>query len=346
MASSGFIQNPFDPRDVYEDEVLSGEVARLPLKFKTEGLAFEAQGSWPFCVSFCVTKMMEEALKRKSGGVVWSLSQPQLFFHSGGSRTGSFFRANLETARTSGSVTYATLPMPLDIWDDSGFDQFRNVALDIPSDADKKITGYVRVNADRDSIKKAIMNYGMVMVGAVASGGYWKDRAVRPAGRDDDHATLLVGWDVDDAWFAFDSLQPNRDFNGYHTFHKDYEFRSVYAVTEIPSDWREMRDAARTPPPGNAQRYGKPRNFQLEADNGYRILNALKHFLPGRMVDRAGRYWSTLINGATYGDYTIQVPHKLIPFRAVPGDIVRDVETEFLTGKHLFNFDLMRGDQK
>lgn len=329
--ASGFIPNPFDARDYFEDEVLAGETGKLPAKFKTEKLKFEPQGSWPLCCSMATTKMVEEAIRRSSG-VNWDLSQPWLFFNSGGSRTGSFFRANLETAR-KGNVSYASLPMPDDPYDLSPFDSMALEARKIAPDASKRILGYVRVQTDRESLKKAIFNYGMVMVGVVASGGYWKDRKKRP-NKDDDHATLLVGWDVDDAWFGFDSLQPSKDFTGYHTFDKDYEFRTAYAITELPSNAKELVAEARKP--GNADRYGLPRNFQLEGDNGYRILNSLKRFLPPQMVDSAGRDWWKLINAATYGGWTVTEPHKLIPFRSVPGDIIRYVEHKFLTGKALF----------
>src|SRR3990167_5581125 len=213
MSKSGFIQDTLDIRDVWEDE-LAGEAipVALPPKYRTEDLVFEPQGSWPFCASFCVTKMTEYAIKKLRGDE-YELSQPQLFFQSGGGPNGSSFRSNLDTVKNRGAVPFSKLPMPKDLWDTSEFNVVKNMALAIPPDPTIRILGYVRVNPNREAIKEAIFKHGMVMVGVAASGGYWAYKATRPVGKPDDHATLLIGWEADGTWVAFDSLQPSKGFD-------------------------------------------------------------------------------------------------------------------------------------
>ncbi len=340
---SGFIQDTLDIRDVWDDELAGTPIpVALPPAYKTEGLLFEAQGSWPFCASFAVTKMVEHAIFKLRGDE-YELSQPHLFFHSGGGPTGSSFRANLDTAKNLGALPFGSFPMPKDIWDTSTFELYRRAALEIPTDPTIRILGYVRVNPDRQAIKEAIFKYGMCMVGVAASGGYWAEKAKRPANKQDDHATLLVGWEADGAWVAFDSLQPSRGFTGYHTFDKDYTFNSVYAVTELPADWKAQRDAARTPPPDNANRYGKPRDFGAEVKNANEMLDAFKKFNNRSVLEAAGRFWSIYTNSITYGGFSLSYYRFGVVWTA--GDIINDCYAWRRTGKHLFNFDKPRDQQ-
>jgi hypothetical protein len=177
------------------------------------------------------------------------------------------------------------------------------------------------------------------MVGVAASGGYWTDGAKRPAYKPDNHSVLLVGWDEDGSWWVFDSLQPFKGFTGYHRLDKDYEFQSAYVVTELPADWKERRDEARIAPAGPIDRYGKPRSLQAEIDAGYLIKNALERFVDKRVFDHAGSMWNLLVMAAAYGGWTITEGHPIWRWKKIPGDIVRDVEYHFLTGKHLIDFN-------
>lgn len=342
MPKSGLLPDVFDPRDVFEDE-LAGEAlaVALPPKYRTEDLVFEPQGSWPFCASFATTKMVEHALAKLHGDR-YELSQPHLFFHSGGGPGGSTFRGNLDTARNLGTRLFQDFPMPKDLYDLESFPQVREQALKLKPDPTMRIVGYVRITPNRDAIKEAIFKYGMVMVGVKAAGGYWGDRAKRPASSVDDHATLLVGWEPDGAWVAFDSLQPSRGFTGYHTLDKDYEFHSVYAVTELPKDWKEQRDKAREAPSNNAARYGKPRDFPAEVKFAAEMLEAFKKFNNQSVLEAAGRFWEQLIRAGVYGGYSLSYRKWGI---WQPGDLINFVYHYRRTGKQLFNLDKPRDQQ-
>lgn len=338
LSPSGFIANPFDPRDVFEDE-LGGVVATEPLpeRYRTEGLTFEPQGAWPLCVSMSVTKMVEQYLKTKQH-IVWDLSQPHLFFNAGGSLFGSNFRANLEIAKNKGLITHASFPMPTDLYDLSDFDQMKDRAREPYTFHDaKKILGYVRVNPDTESLKRAVMKYGAVMVGVYAGGGYWNPNTKRQ-GDTDNHATLLVGWDKD-SWILFDSLQPRGDFDGYHKVSKEYTFWSAYAVTELPENWREIRDEAREAPPNNANRYGKPRDYQAEVEFAAKMVVEFKKFNNQSVFEAAGRFWELYCRAGVYGGYNLSY-FKWGMWK--PGDLVNDCYHWRRTGEHIFDFDKTR----
>jgi len=340
--NTGLVPQNFDPRDIWEDE-LAGLVSTepLPRSYKTAGLLFEPQGAWPFCVSFATTKMVEHAIQDKTHVVV-SLSQPHLFFNSGGTMTGSTFRGNLETARNRGCISYNKIPMPQDIWSLDRFAQYRSEALETPFNDAKTILGYIRVNPDRDSLKRAIMRYGMLLVGVAASGGYWGDKAKRPLNADDNHACLLVGWEEDGSWIIFDSLQPSADFNGYHTLHQTYDFFSVYAVTELPADWKEQRDEIRSEGFEYCLlHYGKPRNFEAEQRAAVKLLDELKRFNNQSILDAAGKFWTVACNMIVYGGYSISYTKW---GRWYPGDIINFIYAYRRTGKLIFDPNKLRSE--
>lgn len=339
---SGFLPNPFDERDVWLDEIVAGAGEPLPMSYRIDGLRFEPQGAWPFCAAFSVTTMVENAAARKTG-IRYDLSQPHLFFNAGGTLAGSSFRANLDFAKNSGCLPYARFPMPEDLYDLTGFEIVRESARKTPAAASSAISGYARVSTDREALKGAILASGPVLVGVAASGGYWGDRARRPAGKPDNHACLLVGWNDDGSWWAFDSLQPARDFDGYHTLSSDYAFNSAYVVTELPENWKEIRDEAREAPPNNANYYGKPRDLERERHVASEMLTAFDSFKNQGVKDAAGRFWEMYIRAVAYGGYSISYT-KWGVWHA--GDIVNDCYMSKRTGKHIFNFDKLRSEYK
>ncbi len=173
------------------------------------------------------------------------------------------------------------------------------------------------------------------------TGGYWLDKVVRKSDMDT-HAVVLAGWDDDGSWWIFDSLQPTTDFNGYHRFSKDYGFNTAYAVVMLPDSWQQLRDEARTPPPGNAERYGKPRDYAAEVVFASEMLAAFKKFNNESVLAAAGKFWEMLIRAGVYGGYNLSYEKQGVWY---PGDLINDVYAWRRTGKHLFNFDKQRDQQ-
>lgn len=340
----GLLPQPFDPRDLWEDELLGGTAEEaLPASYKNPQIgAFEPQGAWPFCVAFSVTGMLEGAI-RKAQGIVLQLSQPHLFFNAGGGPNGTYFRAALDVAVKKGCISAGAFPMPAQLWDTEAFDGFKRAALAQPFVNPKKALGYVRINPTAEAIKRAILKYGQVMVGVVASGGYWNADKLRPAGRDENHATRLFGWDDREGkrgvFYAIDSLQPKANFDGVHTFSQDYEFFSIYALTELPADWKEQQAASRAKYQTALDHYGKPRNLEAEQRASLALLDAFRRLTDKLTLDSAGPLWTVYVNAVAYGGYSVSY-RKLL--REMPGDIINDAYSRRVNGREVFDFNRLR----
>lgn len=342
--NTGFIPNPFDARDYWEDEVvLGGAEIEIPQSYKIEGLTFEPQGARPFCVSMTATKMLETAYKKDGFHRGLELSKPHLYYNSGGSYVGSWFRATLETARTKGCIKESLAPMPEDItsWNRAIYEKEKRQYTQMGFMAPVKLKGYIRIKPDRDSLRRAIINHGGLMVGVYANGGWWTEGTARKS-KTDNHAVYLVGWTVDGRWIVFDSLQRSTDFDGYHTVSANYGFHSAYAITELPDNAKDLVDEAREPPTANEERYGKPRNFEAEVAFAAEMQRQFKAFNNQSVLDASGRFWEMYIRAGVYGGYNLSY-RKLGMWK--PGDLINDCYFWRRTGKHWFDFNKTRDNQ-
>lgn len=326
----GLVDEGFDPRDVWEDEVLAGSNEMLPAEYLITDLPYEAQGAYPFCVSFAATTLAENAYRKESGGEHFAFSQPHLFFHSGGSKAGSGFRANLMTLLDKGAIALGQCPMPDpkigrgNEW----FEEMRPGVMSVPFKDAKKIGGFVRVPNTELTLKEAVMKYNGLLVGVKAGkGNYYTGNGTRVTA-DDNHAVLLVGW-TRTHWVIFDSLwwvQKNK-MPGYGTLDKSYTFPSAYAITKLPDDWKQKRDESRAEGWDFVlNHYGQTRNFARETVVQYELLKAFNDFKNRSVSEAAGKFWLIYINAVVYGGYSYQ-------------DIVNDCYNWRRTGQHIFNFN-------
>lgn len=306
--NSGFIPDKFDHRDIWEEELLSGNEElndNIPSEYRVEGLKFEYQGIWPFCSAFAVSSLVEWKLLHEKQ-IVHAYSQPHLFFQSDGGKNGSTFRGNLETARKNGCISYGVFPMPDDLYDLASFESLRIKALQTPFGEAQKIGGYVRVRDEEYALKRSILTYGPLLVGVAAFGGYWRD--LTPRRGKDNHAVLLSGWDKD-GWIIFDSLTQKTNFDGYHRIAKNYSFPSAYAVVELQSNWKEAVEEVRKEAVREydfaLNHYGKPRDFQLEVAAAEELKTELSKFNNQSVWEAAGKFWTVLVNARCYADYNI-----------------------------------------
>lgn len=319
--TTGYIADSFDHRDVWLDEVLGSdnEIA-IPPKYRIEGLQYEYQGKYPFCVSMACTTLTEWKYGQKLN---LKLSQPHLFFHAGGSTSGSSFRQNLDVLKANGALHYDAMPIPSDFPSD-WHTTLKAKAKSIPFKDTTKILGYAKINTDSESLKRAIMEHGPILIGVNAGGTYYSGDAKRTKGYDN-HAVLLVGWTATH-WIIFDSLAWVKKTDGYGTLGKDYTFISAYVVTELPGNWKAKRDEARVIAPGALQHYGKRRNLEAEIKAANDLLAALKSYNNQSVLEAAGRFWTTMTNAIAYGGYTVT-------------DCVNNTYYWRRTGEHIFNFD-------
>lgn len=333
----GLLPDSFDPRDIWLDEILGGEVT-LPKKFKIEGLNYQKQFSYPFCASFATTTMVEYQYKKL--GKDLAFSQPHLFFRGGGSPTGSSFRGNLEVARQEGKGLISENEMPLPKGERSAnwFQELHDQAMRIPFKDAKRILGYARVQPDAEKLKAALTSYGPILIGVYAGGDYYHGHSLRSKPTDN-HAILLAGWDERD-WITFDSLAWVERYQGYGTIGLQYALNSAYAVIEMPSNAKETVEKARSEPYAEAlDHYGKPRNLEAEQRFAIAMLDEFRRFNNQSVLDAAGRFWFALINAGVYGGYSLSYTKYGI---WQPGDLINFVYAWRRTGEFIFDLNKVR----
>lgn len=339
----GLLESPLDPRNVYVDELGGDEdLAPLPKSYRTEGLKFEPQGKWPFCVAMSITKMFEYAIFQKTG-IHTEFSPPHLFFHGQGGINGSYVHLLLDLARKSGVVSLGHCPMPKNLWDASTFSEEKEDVLKVMFENTEKIPGYAYVTPRTDDLKRAIMKYGMVMVGVYAGGGYFGDRAKRANTRNN-HLTLLVGWEEDGGWVIFDSVQPSKNlpYGGYHVLSSTYDFGTCAVLTELPADWKARRDEARSEPYAHClNHYGKPMDFAAEVAFAAQMDAEFKKFNNQSVYEAAGKFWHVLTNMGVYGGYSLSY-RKFGMWQ--PGDLINMIYHWRRTGVLLFDPNKTRAE--
>lgn len=339
--NTGYIQDTFDEKDVWLDEVLGESDVALPKSFRIENLHYEKQGSYPFCVSFACTT----AAEWKYGKEGQVLSPAHLFLHANGSERGSTYRNNLNTLVNSGAIPYERYPMP-DIevrkkpkgW----LTSMRNEAYRIDFEGAKKIKGYARVVNTPTQLKKALLEHGPVLVGVMARGSYYHGYAKREH-EGSNHAVLLVGWDERDNWIIFDSLRWVAANDGYGYLDASYTFGNPYVITELPENWREVRDEVRkevqSPYQYCLDHYGMPRNLTREQEVADQLVEEFSKFNNQSVWEAAGKFWPVYINAVAYGGYSISYRKW---GKWMPGDIINDCYNWRRTGEHIFDFNKER----
>lgn len=337
---TGFIQDTFDPRDIWLDEVLGGDEVTLPPAYTIEGLPYEPQGGYPFCASFASTTMLEYLYNRD--GMGRAFSQPHLFFHAGGSKVGSTFRSNLNVAKDllKGVIPYSKFPMPNPkIGKPEGwFETMSAKAFATPFNEALQLTGYARVISDQEHLKQAIMAHGPILVGVSTKGGYYQGNAKRVSPTDN-HAVLLVGW-TPTQWQIFDSLWWVEKKGGYGTLDASYTFNSAYAITELPKNVKAKVEKVRSAPFEDAlNHYGKPGDHEAEVRFANKMLDEFKRFNNQSVLDAAGRFWTVLINAGVYGGYSLSYT-KYGMWQ--PGDLINFVYHWRRTGGYLFDLNQLR----
>lgn len=330
----GLIADTFDNRDIWADEILAGETT-IPKRFRVEELPYDRQFSYPFCVAMAVTTLAEYRYKR--AGLSIEFSEPHLFYNSDGTKTGSGFRANLETARVNGLIEKSKMPINVNR-PKNWYEEQQAEAKRIPFTNAKKIEGYVRVQPDAEKMKSVMIEKGPLLIGVKADNNYYSGRGTRTGGVDN-HAILLTGWD-ENSWHIFDSLSWVSGGKGYGTLSFNYALNTSYAITELPSDWKEVVAEVRNEPFANAlNHYGKRRDLEAEQLFAALMLQEFKKFNNQSVLDAAGRFWTVLISAGVYGGYNLSYTKW---GRWMAGDLINFVYHWRRTGQYIFDLNEVR----
>lgn len=329
----GYIPDPFDSRLVWNDELFAGEEVRLPDYYKVEGLSYDPQGPYPFCVAMAITTAAERVVKQETGKTV-RFSHVHLYFNGGGTKWGSSTAQLLAVAKNKGLIPYEEMPQPESMGSD-WYETLRKKALAIPFKDAYKIKGYVGIQPDPESMKQAILQHGPLITGVYASfvDGFYTGDGSRKT-KKDNHVLLLAGWDnVVHKEIIFESQLWAKKTDGYVTLNQDYTFNFAYAIPIVmPEDWRAIVEEVRAEPPGVLDHYGQRRNLELEIKTANDLVVAFKKFNNKSVMDAAGRFWTIYINAVAYGGYSLK-------------DVLNDCYNWRRTSKHIFDFNHETRDQ-
>lgn len=341
----GLLGHTFDPKDVYEDELLSGvtdvdveEVIKRPSYISPQQVKFINQGIWPFCTCMAVTGAVTDNL----GLMDDPLSPTKLFFDIHGSLKGSNVRDALNMG-TKGLMTLSECPMPEDIWDDSTFAAYRTKVNAIAhKESEAKIDGFAAVRLDSDSLRRAIVKYKEVIIGGYAHKGWFTPYTTRK-GSPDDHVIRLKGWDMN-GWIRQDSITDSAASDGTYTLSKDYNFYFAYVLTDVtPAARAEIYKKRKEGFERCLNHYGKPRDFEAEQAAAMLLVAEFTKFHNQSVWEAAGKFWTVYINAVAYGGYSISYFKGMGPLSQwFPGDVINDCYNWRRTGQHIFDFNLTR----
>ena len=342
----GWKPDRLDERDLWEDEArLAGglqgsDLGTLPKKHFVEGLKFENQYIYPYCVPFGITKIAEWLGYQKTGKQI-ELSEASLFYRGGGSRTGASVRDVLLAAKV-GNVLREKLPTPT--MGPDRFDELKKEAEIIVPNPNLRIGGFIRLNQNPVDLAKALVNYNLILtVVAASTGQYWKNDKLYPPGLTYNHLNVQKGFDRSERFYAHDSIQRDATFDGTHTFAWGYEFLSAYAIVDLTDDWKKtIEEYRKFVFPNCLARYGKTPDYMAEAKAEIELLQWCRKSKDEGIKHTIARNLRVYRNAVAYGGYNVRywkwgILHD--------GDTINDAYRYRRDGYHEFDFDRVRSNQ-
>uniref|UniRef100_A0A6M3Y637 Peptidase n=1 Tax=viral metagenome TaxID=1070528 RepID=A0A6M3Y637_9ZZZZ len=312
----GLIDTGFDPRDYHETELiaggfLSGEEVEVPKEYYIDGLVYENQGPFPTCTAHSTTTVIEKKYDTFRG---LALSQMHLFLHSGGTERGNSFTAPLNLAKKLGAIKYERMPMPTEKpanW----LEHYRNQAEMTPFTDAFKIGAYLRIDPDVDSMKQALLKYGPLLVGVAANNGignkYGSTGHTRAASKDN-HEVVLDGFNEEN-WRIHDSLAFAELSKGKWYPSLDYEFKNVFAITEIDVTHEQIEENKEKTLAEEFSialaHYNKRRDLwgpKGEQAVALKLREAFDTSHNYEIQKVANKFWTVYSNATTYAGYSIQ----------------------------------------
>jgi len=219
----GLIESPTDFRDI-PLRAVKKEFFPLPKSYRIPYfLEIKNQGNEPICVGASTATLKEEKERREQNFINfdmrWIYKECKKIDGLPNMR-GTYFRSGLKVLQKTGAK-------PLNEGD---YEPYR-------------IGGYIKVEANAQSIKQAIYEYGVVLAGFRGSNQGWKDEFIRPPKVGEQmwgHATALIGWN-EQYIIGQNSWGENRPGKGYFYFDENYlPFECWAVLTDLPNNWKEL----------------------------------------------------------------------------------------------------------
>lgn len=345
ITNTGFIPS-HDYRDAHKDLIMGAET---PVKLKatdfSDSLVKAFQYSKPFCTSYSVAKYISYRMLKDSGDVV-DLSEDGLARLSGTSVLGNTFQSVFGTAFGSG------------VWLQPDFPNFGitvgsvsewNKLMKVPEEKlallkSFKEHGYWRINTDAATLAQELQTKPLIFSFGIGETFNTEKEIVEPPKTVKVlHASVLAGWHPVKGYKVHDSLM-RPPWSGEYYLAPEYEILSAYEITKaIPANWKDLQEQAQK---NEFQfcldHYGMRRDIEKEQLVAGQMVKAFRAFNNESVWQAAGKFWTVYINAIVYGGYNLEYTKF---FKWQPGDIINDCYNWRRTGRHLFNFNLLRNQQ-
>lgn len=225
---NGLVPSLPDYRDIQASDILGSiDLAPLPETYRIPyNLPIKNQGNTPSCVGQSCATIKDEKERREQIDVdfdgFWIYNEAKKIDGIPEVK-GTYFRTGLDILRKVGAK-----PTP------------ESKIQGLPGDF--KIGGYVRVNCDTESIKRAIMQWGCVLAGFYIYPGSWSSAYIKKGTNIvGGHATALVGWNKDYI-IGQNSYGPGWGDKGYFYFNNSYlPFECWAVLSDVPTIISEVK---------------------------------------------------------------------------------------------------------
>ena len=221
----GLIPSPIDYRDIPLSAV-STIITPTPEKYRIPyGLTIKNQGSTPHCVGYaCAT--IKEFLERREGNFIefdgdWIYNECKKIDGLPNIQ-GTYFRIGLKVLKDIGAK-------PLNGKEEDAYKY--------------RIGGYISIPCDFQSLKRAIYEFGAILMGFMGSNGGWSFAIIRPPKSGEatwGHATTGIGFEVT-LIDGQNSWSENWGDEGLFHFLETYlPFEAWAVLVDLPNNWKEL----------------------------------------------------------------------------------------------------------
>ena len=219
---NGLVPSLPDFRDVQAKDILGAiDLVSLPEEYRIPYLLpIKSQGSKPICVGESCASIKDEKERREKNDTdfdgEWIYNECKKIDNYSGQ--GTYFRTGLEILRKVGAKPLPTSAVQGD-------------------PATFKIGGYARVDCDFESLKRAIYQWGCILMGFYGDGAGWQTAYIKaPKKIEWGHAVMVVGF-TRDYIIIQNSWGDDSGDKGYYYMPASYlPFEAWAVLSDIPTE--------------------------------------------------------------------------------------------------------------